>query len=61
MKTQLTYLSSFNHRLAGRSGTKRATMAVAHRMLTVFYPMLTKREPYCDLVTTYLDERHKTA
>jgi len=60
VKVKKSYLSSFYHRLAGRRGAKRAIFAVAHRMLTAVYHMLTNREPYCDLGATYLDERNKT-
>jgi transposase len=57
VKVKKSYLSSFYHRLAGRRGAKRAIIAVAHRMLTAIYHMLTKRETYHDLGATYLDER----
>jgi transposase len=60
VKVKKSYLSSFYHRLAGRRGAKRAIFAVAHRMLTAVYHMLTNREPYRDLGATYLDERNKT-
>lgn len=60
IKVKNSYLSSFYHRLAGRRGAKRAIFAVAHRMLTAVYHMLTKRETYHDLGATYLDERDKT-
>lgn len=60
IKVKKSYLSSFYHRLAGRRGAKRAIIAVAHRMLTAVYHMLTKREAYHDLGATYLDERNQT-
>lgn len=60
VKVKKSYLSSFYHRLAGRRGAKRAIIAVAHRMLTAVYHMLTKREAYHDLGATYLDERNQT-
>lgn len=60
VKVKKSYLSSFYHRLAARRGAKRAIFAVAHRMLTAVYHMLTKREAYHDLGATYLDERDKT-
>jgi transposase len=59
IKVKKSYLSSFYHRLAGRRGAKRAIVAVAHRMLTAVYHMLTKREAYHDLGATYLDEHDK--
>jgi transposase len=54
-----TYLRSFYHRLAGRRGAKRAIVAVAHRILTAVYYMLSRREPFRELGATYLDERNK--
>lgn len=59
IKVKKSYLSSFYHRLAGRRSAKRAIIAVAHRMLTAVYHMLTKREAYHDLGATYLDEHDK--
>jgi transposase len=59
VKVKKSYLASFYHRLAGRRGAKRAIVAVAHRMLTAVYHMLTKREAYHDLGATYLDERNQ--
>jgi transposase len=60
VKVKKSYLASFYHRLAGRRGAKRAIFAVAHRILTAIYHMLTKRDTYHDLGATYLDERDKT-
>jgi hypothetical protein len=60
IKVKRSYLSAFYHRLAGRRGAKRAIFAVAHRILTAIYHMLSRREPYRDLGATYLDERHKS-
>ncbi|MFO7706295.1 MAG: hypothetical protein R6V43_14380, partial [Halopseudomonas sp.] len=60
VKVKKSYLSSFYHRLAGRRGAKRAIFAVAHRMLTAVYHMLTKREAYHDLGATYPGERNTT-
>jgi transposase len=59
IKVKDTYLRSFYHRLAGRRGAKRAIVAVAHRILTVVYYMLLRREPFRELGATYLDERNK--
>lgn len=61
VKVKTSYLVSCYHRLAGRRDAKRAIIAVAHRMLTAIYYMLTQHEPYRDLGATYLDERHKVA
>ncbi len=60
VKVKKSYLSSFYHRLASRRGAKRAIVAVAHRLLTAIYHMLTKREAYHDLGATYLDKRNQT-
>jgi transposase len=60
VKVKESYLRSFYHRLAGRRGAKRAIVAVAHRILTAVYYMLSRREPFQDLGATYLDERHKS-
>ena len=60
VKVKKSYLCTFYHRLAGRRGAKRAIVAVGHRILTAIYHILSKRQPYHDLGSTYLDERHKT-
>lgn len=54
-----TYLAAVYRRLAGRRGRNKAIIAVAHRILTAAYYILTKREPYRDLGANYLDNRHK--
>jgi transposase len=59
VKVKNSYLAAFYHRLAARRGAKRAIFAVAHRILTAIYHMLSKREVYHDLGVTYLDERNK--
>jgi transposase len=59
IKVKRSYLAAFYHRLAGRRGAKRAIFAVAHRILTAIYHMLSRREPYRDLGAHYLDERNK--
>jgi transposase len=55
-----SYFKSFYHRLSGRRGVKRAIVAVAHRILTAAYHMLTRHEPFRELGATYLDERNRT-
>ena len=60
IRTKNSYLAAFYHRLAGRRGPRRAIFAVAHRILTAIFHMLTKREAYRDLSATYLNERDKT-
>jgi len=60
IRTKNSYLAAFYHRLAGRRGPRRAIFAVAHRILTAIFHMLTKREAYRELSATYLNERDKT-
>ncbi len=55
------YLSALYHRLAGRRGKKRATMAVAHAILVIAYHILQRRAPYQDLGANYFDERQKVS
>ena len=55
------YLSALYHRLAGRRGKKRATMAVAHSILVIAYHIIQRREPYQDLGGNYFDERQKVS
>jgi transposase len=53
------YLAAHFHRLAGRRGRKRATMAVAHSILVIAYHIIKRRQPYQDLGANYFDERQK--
>jgi len=55
------YLASHYHRLAGRRGKKRATMAVAHSILVIAYHIIQGRKPYQDLGSNYFDERQKVS
>lgn len=55
------YLSALYHRLAGRRGKQRATMAVAHAILVIAYHILQRREPYRDFGANYFDERQKVS
>jgi transposase len=55
------YLSAQYHRLAGRRGKKRATMAVAHSILVIAYHIIKRRQPYQDLGSNYYDEHQKVA
>jgi transposase len=54
-----SYLSALYRRLAARRGRKRAIIAVAHRILTAAYHILSKQQPFHDLGASYLDERRK--
>ncbi len=55
--TKKSYFYTLYHRLAGRRGTKRVLVAVAHALLIVIYSMIRKGTTYSDLGTDYLDER----
>ena len=52
-----TYLSAQYHRLAGRRGSKKAIVAVAHSMLVIVYHMIKQKEPYRELGGDYFDKR----
>jgi hypothetical protein len=54
-----SYLAAFYHRLVGRRGKKRAIVAVAHKLLTIAYTLLQKRERYQEPGATYWDGRRK--
>ena len=49
------------HRIAGRRGSKRAAMAVAHSMLVAIYSMLRDGTHFEDLGPNHWDQRHRTA
>jgi transposase len=55
-----TYLAAQFHRLAGRRGSKRAAVAVAHAILVIAYHILRNGGVYQDLGQTYFDERDRT-
>jgi transposase len=44
-------------RLAVRRGKQRAIMAVAHSIMVSVFHMLTRQEPYHELVARYFDAR----
>jgi hypothetical protein len=46
--------------LAGRRGSKRAAVAVAHSILVIAYHILRDGSVYQDLGQTYFDERDRT-
>jgi transposase len=60
-RTKGTYLWAQYHRLAARRGKNRATMAVAHTILTTIYYMLRRGTRYQDLGPNYFDERDRQA
>ena len=57
-----SYLRDKFYRLRARRGTKRAAMAIGHKILIAAYHMLSARMPYKDLGATYLDgiEKRRT-
>lgn len=50
-----TYLQSMFRRLSARRGTKRALVAVGHRLLEIVYAVLKKGQSYRELGADYLD------
>lgn len=59
VRSKGTYLAAFYGRLVARRGKKKAIVAVAHKLLTIAYTLLTKREHYREPGVDYLDERRK--
>jgi transposase len=59
VKVKDSSLAAFYHRLVARRGVKKAIVAVAHKILTLAYTLLRKREPYQERGAAALDERHK--
>jgi transposase len=55
-RTKETYLSALYHRLAGRRGSKRAILAVAHAILVIIYSMLRNHTVYRDLGEDHFDK-----
>ena len=52
-----TYLSAQYHRIRGRRGPGKATMAVAHSVPVIAYHVLDQSVAYCDLGEDYLQQR----
>lgn len=59
VKVKDSSLAAFYQRLVGRRGVKKAIVAVAHKLLTIAYTLLRKREVYQERGAVVLDERHK--
>lgn len=57
--TKDKYLSAQYHRLAARRRKKRASMAVAHSLLTAIYYMLRDGSDYRELGGSYFDQRSR--
>jgi transposase len=60
-RTKNKYYQAMYHRLVGRRGKKRATVAVAHSLLVTGYYLITRRQDYHDLGHNYFDERNREA
>jgi len=56
-RTSSTHLRRFHERIARRRGAKRATIAVAHRLLVAIWHILTRRTPYVDSGPTPKEDR----
>lgn len=54
-----TFLADKYHRIAARRGSKRASVAIAHKILMSAYYILKYKQPYKELGSTYLDDRQK--
>src|SRR5215210_8362101 len=59
VKVKDSYLAAFYHRLVARRGVKKAIVAVAHKLLTLAYTLLRKREHYQERGAAALDARQK--
>ena len=58
-KAKGTYLRDKFYRLKARRGYKRATVAIAHKILMAIYHMLSQQVSYNDLGDLYLDKLNK--
>ncbi len=58
-RTKETYLSSQYHRISARRGANRATVAVAHSILSMVYYILKRKQPYIELGPTYYEKRKR--
>jgi transposase len=58
-----TYLKDKFHRLKARRGTMRAAVAIAHKILTSAFHMLSTKQEYREVGEAYLDgiDKHRTA
>jgi len=57
-RTKGTYLNAQYHRLRGRRGPGKATMAVAHSVLVIAYHVLDQGVAYQELGDDYFQRRH---
>jgi len=54
-----SYLAAHYRRLAARRGSRRASVAVGHTILTMSYYLLNRHTMYEDLGPNYYDERDR--
>lgn len=59
VKVKDSYLAQVYHRLAGRRGSKKAILAVAHRILTAAYHVLREQVPYREPGAPPVDAQRK--
>ncbi|MDB5114412.1 MAG: transposase [Chloroflexi bacterium] len=57
-RTKETFLAAQYHRLKGRRGHAKATVAVGHSILVIAYHLMSREEPYTELGATHYVERH---
>jgi transposase len=57
-RTRRSYFSVQHRRLTARRGVKRATIAVAHSLLTVTHCLLGRPQPYVDLGVAHFHRPH---
>lgn len=55
------YLGAQYRRIAARKGKYRATVAVAHSIMTITYHLITRGEDYKDLGAHYFEKRQQDA
>jgi transposase len=59
-RTRHTYLSAQYRRICRRRGSKRAALAIAHRLLVIAYHVLREGVPFADLGANYFDRLNAT-
>lgn len=59
-RTRRSYYSAQHARLTTRRGVKRATIAVAHSLLTTVHCVLSDSKPYADLGANYFESQRPT-
>jgi len=60
-RSQGTYLGALYRRLSKRLGSKKAIVALAHRILVIIYNLLKEKEPYQERGETFVQQReHET-